>query len=163
MIEGGPAEQLRRDQGPWNAEKIKVKVLKGIVCGSMVWILASTAVVYCVGTQAWLSMITGSPLENWTPFVMTVIMMAFLTFQFGWFREQFCTVLCPYARFQSVLLDPHSLLVGYDRARGEPRGKPGKVKIADSASVSAQQASTFVTACNSSASNAVLARTPATR
>lgn len=128
LIEGGPAERLRRDQGPWTAEKLRVKTLKGIICGSLVWVLASTAVIYCVGTNAWLTMITGSPAENWTPFVMTVIMMAFLSFQFGWFREQFCTVLCPYARFQSVLLDPHSLLVGYDRARGEPRGKPGKVR-----------------------------------
>jgi len=31
--------------------------------------------------------------------------------------------VCPYARFQSVLLDSNSLLVGYDASRGEPRGK----------------------------------------
>src|SRR5690242_3744534 len=34
-----------------------------------------------------------------------------------------CTVACPYARLQSVLLDRSSLVVGYDRLRGEPRGK----------------------------------------
>jgi cytochrome c oxidase accessory protein FixG len=49
--------------------------------------------------------------------------MGVMAFQFGWFREQFCTVLCPYARFQSVLMDAQSLLVGYDAHRGEPRGK----------------------------------------
>jgi cytochrome c oxidase accessory protein FixG len=45
---------------------------------------------------------------------------------FGWFREQTCIVACPYGRLQSVLLDRQSLIVGYDRQRGEPREKPRK-------------------------------------
>jgi cytochrome c oxidase accessory protein FixG len=44
-------------------------------------------------------------------------------FDFAYFREQMCTVICPYARLQSVLLDRSSLVVGYDRTRGEPRAK----------------------------------------
>jgi cytochrome c oxidase accessory protein FixG len=39
-----------------------------------------------------------------------------------------CVVLCPYGRLQSVLLDDDSLVVGYDEARGEPRGKVGKTE-----------------------------------
>jgi cytochrome c oxidase accessory protein FixG len=46
-------------------------------------------------------------------------------FDFAWFREQFCIVLCPYARFQSVLTDAHTVQVGYDLVRGEPRGRIG--------------------------------------
>jgi len=42
-------------------------------------------------------------------------------------KQSFCKYLCPYARFQSVLFDSDTLVVGYDRARGEPRGKRGKV------------------------------------
>jgi cytochrome c oxidase accessory protein FixG len=42
---------------------------------------------------------------------------------FGIMREQVCMVACPYGRFQSVLLDRRSLIVGYDRGRGEPRSK----------------------------------------
>lgn len=42
---------------------------------------------------------------------------------FGTFREQFCVVMCPYGRLQSVLLDDDALVVGYDERRGEPRGK----------------------------------------
>jgi cytochrome c oxidase accessory protein FixG len=49
-------------------------------------------------------------------------------FDFAYFREQMCTVICPYARLQSVLLDPKSLLIGYDVRRGEPRSK-GKAKV----------------------------------
>ena len=44
-------------------------------------------------------------------------------FRFAFFREQTCLVACPYGRFQSVLLDQDSLIVGYDRTRGEPRSK----------------------------------------
>jgi cytochrome c oxidase accessory protein FixG len=50
---------------------------------------------------------------------------------FAWFREQLCVVLCPYGRLQSALLDEHSLVVGYDVRRGEPRGKKGAAGAGD--------------------------------
>lgn len=40
----------------------------------------------------------------------------------GFAREQVCTYMCPYARFQSAMFDKDSLIIGYDEARGEPRG-----------------------------------------
>ena len=40
----------------------------------------------------------------------------------GWMREQVCKYMCPYARFQSAMFDPDTLIVTYDPARGEPRG-----------------------------------------
>jgi cytochrome c oxidase accessory protein FixG len=46
-----------------------------------------------------------------------------MMFDFYFFREQLCLIACPYGRFQSVLLDKWSLIVSYDRKRGEPRGK----------------------------------------
>jgi polyferredoxin len=48
---------------------------------------------------------------------------ALMLFDFVFFREQLCALVCPYGRFQSALLDKDSLTVAYDRARGEPRGK----------------------------------------
>lgn len=41
----------------------------------------------------------------------------------GYAREQVCTYMCPYARFQSAMFDKDTLIIGYDRERGEPRGK----------------------------------------
>src|SRR6056297_99074 len=41
----------------------------------------------------------------------------------GWMREQVCTYMCPYARFQSVMFDRDTLIVSYDENRGEPRGR----------------------------------------
>jgi cytochrome c oxidase accessory protein FixG len=49
---------------------------------------------------------------------------AFVLFDFAWFREQACTIACPYGRLQSLMVDAHTPVVAYDRARGEPRGKP---------------------------------------
>jgi hypothetical protein len=63
-----------------------------------------------------------------TPNVLHFGVVLFLTLvlygNFAWFREQFCVVMCPYGRLQSVLLDGDSLVVGYDKRRGEPRGGP---------------------------------------
>ncbi|MBL0151878.1 MAG: cytochrome c oxidase accessory protein CcoG [Ideonella sp.] len=40
----------------------------------------------------------------------------------GWLREQVCKYMCPYARFQSALIDKDSLIITYDAGRGDPRG-----------------------------------------
>jgi cytochrome c oxidase accessory protein FixG len=62
------------------------------------------------------------PSEHPGPFfVMTFIMLAFYA-DLAWFREQFCAFLCPYARFQSVMMDQDTPTVSYDANRGEPRG-----------------------------------------
>jgi cytochrome c oxidase accessory protein FixG len=53
----------------------------------------------------------------------------FLVFTYlnaGWLREQVCIYMCPYARFQSVMFDRDTLIVSYDEARGEPRGRRKK-------------------------------------
>jgi cytochrome c oxidase accessory protein FixG len=44
----------------------------------------------------------------------------------GWMREQVCKYMCPYARFQSAMFDKDTLIVSYDKARGEPRGTRGR-------------------------------------
>ena len=41
-------------------------------------------------------------------------------------REQVCKYMCPYARFQGVMFDPDTLVITYDRERGEPRGSRSK-------------------------------------
>jgi cytochrome c oxidase accessory protein FixG len=58
-----------------------------------------------------------------TPFLIVMFVTALIMYDFVSFREQMCTLVCPYARLQSVLLDRDSLIIGYDETRGEPRGK----------------------------------------
>lgn len=123
LIEGPPAERLRLDAAPWSARKVRIKLFKYLVFSILAWILASTFLAYFIGRETLITMMSHAPTANQGPFTLTLSMMGVMLFQFGWFREQFCTVVCPYARFQSVLMDANSLTVGYDARRGEPRGK----------------------------------------
>lgn len=53
-----------------------------------------------------------------------MLFYAFFTLlQAGFMREQVCKYMCPYARFQSAMFDRDTLIVSYDNARGESRGK----------------------------------------
>ncbi len=88
--------------------------------------LANTFLAYFIGVDRLSQWVTQSPLQHPVPFAV----MAFVTFammvDFCYFREQMCLIACPYGRFQSVLLDENSLIVAYDKSRGEPRGKRSK-------------------------------------
>ena len=61
----------------------------------------------------------------------------FLYLMAGFMREQMCKYMCPYARFQGVMFDPDTLIIGYDPVRGEPRGPrrksadPARAKTGD--------------------------------
>jgi cytochrome c oxidase accessory protein FixG len=88
-------------------------------------VIAHSFVAYFVGADELKSMVLGSPTQNWSYFLLVSAMTFIVLFDFGWFREQFCIVMCPYGRFQSVLLDSHSITVLYDEKRGEPRKASG--------------------------------------
>ena len=74
---------------------------------------------------------TRNPLEHWAAFVFVFIASAVIYFNFAWFREQLCLVICPYGRLQSALIDDDSIVIGYDEKRGEPRGPAKKAGFGD--------------------------------
>jgi cytochrome c oxidase accessory protein FixG len=98
-------------------------LLKHLVFIVVAFAVGNVFLSYFVSAETLLSWMKRSPLEHPAPFVVVALTSALMYFDFGWFREQMCTVACPYARLQSVLLDRKSLIVGYDRPRGEPRAK----------------------------------------
>jgi cytochrome c oxidase accessory protein FixG len=85
--------------------------------------LAHTFLAYFVGVENLRQWILGSPMNHPTAFLVMAAVTGLMLFDFGYFREQVCIIACPYGRLQSVLLDRDSLIVTYDRNRGEPRGK----------------------------------------
>ena len=123
LIEGGETVRRRRDAGPWTLDKAWRKALKLAVFGAVSVALAHVFVSYFAGWDRLLVWMQGSPLDHWGYFVLMAGTSGLVLFNFGYFREQMCTIACPYARFQSVLLDPDSLIVSYDPSRGEPRGR----------------------------------------
>ena len=126
LIEGNASQRRRLDEAPWTFEKIRKKGLKFFAFLFCSWLIANTFLAYLYGAEPVLAMMRHSPKNNPGPFGLSVVVMCAFLFEFAWFREQFCTVLCPYARFQSVMLDGNSLVIGYDVGRGEPRGKRQK-------------------------------------
>lgn len=101
-----------------------------------VWILitgalANTMTAVFVGTSDFRWGLIVDPIAHPSAIIFFVVFFSLTLFNFAWFREQTCTIVCPYGRLQSVMLDPHSLVVAYDPRRGEPRGKPGKIGTGD--------------------------------
>jgi len=76
---------------------------------------------YFTGPGKLVSMALSSPSENLTTFLIVNTTTLILLLNFGWFKERLCTIICPYGRLQSVLMDEDSLVVAYDEKRGEPR------------------------------------------
>ncbi len=84
--------------------------------------LANTFLAYFVGTDRLTQWTLGNPASHPTAFAVFAVVTGLMMFDFAFFREQLCTLVCPYGRLQSALLDRDSLIVAYDPARGEPRG-----------------------------------------
>jgi cytochrome c oxidase accessory protein FixG len=118
-LEGGRAAQLKLDREGPNARRL----LRHAIFALLAVALANLFLSYFVGTERLALWMTRSPLEHPAGFITVALTSALVYANFSYFREQMCTVTCPYARLQSVLLDPRSIVVGYDRRRGEPRGR----------------------------------------
>jgi cytochrome c oxidase accessory protein FixG len=99
------------------------RVLKYVVYLIISIHLSQTFISYFVGAHNLAGWILGSPFDHPAAFLIVAVTTGLMMFDFAYFREQVCCVVCPYARMQSALLDKDSLIVTYDKNRGEPRGK----------------------------------------
>jgi cytochrome c oxidase accessory protein FixG len=125
-IEGDANQQKALNASEWTSEKIKKKALKHSLFFGISFLVANLLLGYIIGGDALLKLVSESPIKHsfgfFTLFLFTCLFYAI----FARFREQACTFICPYGRFQSVMLDENSLVVAYDHVRGEERGR--KVK-----------------------------------
>ncbi len=125
-IEGPREVRLRRNLGPLTGEKFRRKLAKHLVFVVLSLILAHAFISYFIPGRELIQAVRGHPAAHPTAFVWVLVMAGILYFDYAWFREQTCIVVCPYGRLQSALIDADTALVGYDRSRGEPRGKAGE-------------------------------------
>ncbi|MDP2271543.1 MAG: cytochrome c oxidase accessory protein CcoG [Archangium sp.] len=120
----GPREaRIRLAAAPWTAGKFVRRLGKNTVFLVLSAAIAHTATAIFVSPRELWLMIVEGPRLHLEAFGLTLGFTAVLMFNFAWFREQFCVVLCPYGRLQSVLHDRDSVTVAYRVDRGEPRGK----------------------------------------
>lgn len=124
-IDGDANARRKLESAPWTGGKMFRRLLKHGLFFVMAGCIAHIFLSYFISVPVLYGMMLRSPLENWGLFLFVFAVTALLYFDFAWFREQFCIVLCPYGRLQSALIDENSVVVGYDEVRGEPRGKVG--------------------------------------
>ena len=127
VIEGDRAKQIRLDKQDWDEEKIRKKLLKWTIFAIISFIIANVFLAYIIGADALYALIEDGPVDHVGTLVGLIFFSAMFYFVFAWFREQACTLVCPYGRFQGVLIDSHTINVAYDFKRGE--GTAGRAKF----------------------------------
>ncbi len=124
-IEGDRLARIRLDAAPLSLAKLATKGAKHAAWVAVALWTGYTFVGYFspihdLGLRA----VTWQ-LGGWEAFWM--LFYAFATWgNAGFLREQVCKYMCPYARFQGVMYDHDTLVITYDRERGEPRGSRRK-------------------------------------
>jgi cytochrome c oxidase accessory protein FixG len=120
-IEGDRSARIKLDKAPMNARKIRVRSLKfGAWALFSLWTGFTLVGYFTPIKDLWVEF-WGWSLGPWETF--WIFFYGFMTYLFaGIMREQVCLYMCPYARFQSVMFDPDTLVITYDPERGEPRG-----------------------------------------
>lgn len=122
IVQGDRNARKKLDESKWTLEKIRKKGLTHII-----WLIIGL----CTG-GAWVFYFNDAPtlldqiLHLDVPWSVGgwILGLTFSTYLMaGFAREQVCTYMCPYARFQSAMFDKDTLIIAYDETRGEPRGK----------------------------------------
>lgn len=124
-IEGDRHKQIMLDKSPWSGRKLLIKGSKHAVwIGFSLW-TGFTFVGYFTPITELGSRTLMLNLGPWESF--WILFYGFATYgNAGWMREQVCIYMCPYARFQSAMFDRDTLIISYDKERGEPRGSRKK-------------------------------------
>ncbi len=119
--EGDRQARIKLDAMPWGANKLMRKGGKHMAWAALSLFTGFTFVGYFTPIHTLASEALTMAFSPWEWF--WVLFYAGATYgNAGWMREQICKYMCPYARFQSALIDADSLVIAYDTGRGDPRG-----------------------------------------
>lgn len=122
VVEGPRNRRMKLDKSRWTAEKVRKKALKQFLYITFSIWTGITFVGFFTPIRELVPSLWSFQAGGWE--VFWAIFYGFATYgNAGYLREQVCTYMCPYARFQSAMFDADSLVISYDESRGEPRGK----------------------------------------
>jgi len=128
LVQGDRNARMKLAQAPWSARKVlRMSATWLLWLGVAFWTGFSFTLYWGESGQLLHNFFTGS-----APFpaYATTLFLTLTTFVMaGLAREQVCTYMCPYARFQGAMFDSSTLIVAYDERRGERdkgRTKPEK-------------------------------------
>lgn len=122
FVQGDRNARRKLAEGPWTFEKTWKIAVTHFFWILIAWLTAGSFILYFVDAPTFVADfinfdITKTQLGFMLGLTFSTYLMA------GFAREQVCTYMCPYARFQSAMFDENTLIIGYDTQRGEPRGK----------------------------------------
>lgn len=121
LVEGDRRQQMRLDKAAMDIRKFRIKTTKHFLWIVFALFTGFTFVSYFTPAKVLGQEVLNLNLGSWEMFWM--FFYAFATYgNAGWMREQVCLYMCPYARFQSAMFDDDTLIVSYDKQRGDPRG-----------------------------------------
>ena len=126
-VEGDRFARIRLDgeEWPWSIHKWRLKITKHFLWLVIAFLTGFTFIAYFTPIETLSMAILNLSLGPWQTFWLCFY--SFATWgNAGFMREQVCKYMCPYARFQSVMVDKDTFLVTYDKIRGEPRGSRSK-------------------------------------
>jgi cytochrome c oxidase accessory protein FixG len=121
-IDGSQYRQKKLAEQPWNAEKIIKRVSKHAIFWLISLTISNFFLIYIIGFEQWKDAVSDAPQNNIAGIIGMLVFTTIFYFVFSWFREQVCTIVCPYGRLQGVLLDRNSIVISYDYKRGDPKG-----------------------------------------
>ena len=120
-IEGDATEQRALRAAPWTFDKVAKKSGKHLIFFALSFLIGNTLLSYIIGTDQLLRIVTDNPMRHLTGLGFMVLFTFIFYAIFARFREQACTFICPYGRFQSTVVDENTMVVAYDYKRGEQR------------------------------------------
>ncbi len=120
-LEGDSKDQRKLKAAPWSGAKFFKKSLKHIIFFAIAFFISNIFLSYIIGMDELLKIVTDPPSEHLQGLFAITVFSGIFYFVFSYFREQVCTIVCPYGRLQGVLLDRDSIVIAYDNIRGEPR------------------------------------------
>jgi cytochrome c oxidase accessory protein FixG len=131
FIEGDFKDQMKLNQAPWTSNKLFKKTTKHVIFFLIAFFISNIFLSYIIGIDELKKIVTAPPSKHLAGFISMLVFSGVFYWVFSYFREQACTLVCPYGRLQGVLLDQDSIVIAYDNVRGEPRGKLKKNEMRD--------------------------------
>lgn len=121
-VEGSRNQRMKLDKADFSSEKFVKKAAKHFLWLLVAFATGLTFVGYFYPMRELVPDLLSFNIDNtWALFWIGFFTVATYV-NAGWLREQVCLYMCPYARFQSVMFDADTLVVSYDKERGDPRG-----------------------------------------
>ncbi len=123
-IQGERPARTRLVKQPWNGEKIlKVGGTHVLQLLLAFWTAFTFAAYYTYAPQFFVDFVSGNAATVGYATVLILTMTTYIAAAHA--REQICTYVCPYARFQGVMYEPETLAPNYNTKRGE--GAAGRI------------------------------------